>query len=113
MDGMLYITSADQAHINRICGDVDYWARTLQNTDERLMPQELLIAYTKNLLWYWVKPYMHRGRIKCMATLEHALKQISNRVLSEEWQDMETRMVIIRMFHDVGYGVQYQAMYRL
>lgn len=108
-----YITSADQFHINRMCGDVDYWARTCKNTDERLMPAALLIGYTKNLLWYWEKPYMHRGRIKCMATLEHALKQISNRVLSEEWQDMETRMVIIRLFHEAGYGVQYPAMYRL
>ena len=113
VSGMLYVTAADVHHINRICGDVDYWFRACQKTDDRLMPPELLIGYTKNLLWYWRKPYMHRGRIKCMATLEHALKQISNRVLAEEWQDMETRMTIIRMMHDAGYGVQYPAAYRL
>lgn len=108
-----YITSADQFHINRICSDVNYWALTYQNTDELFMPPELLIGYAKVLLRYWTRPYMHRNKIKCMVNLERALKQISNRVLSEEWQDMETRMVIIRMMHDAGYGVQYPAMYRL
>lgn len=105
-----YIHSSDIEHISRIHSEVKWWKAAFFSWNkihikmyERAMPPYLLVAYTHNLLEYRNIDFKTSDSAKTIRKINTALEMISEVVMHELYQDIETRMQIINLFHRYGY----------
>ena len=114
------ITTADYEHIHRIETEINWWAASCEGwcgfsdyakiERDRVLPAYLLIAYTQNILNYWKKTFGYsvfvnkaRGAKHVKRMILGILGTIEETVMRADFEDMELRATIIRMYHDAGY----------
>ena len=116
------ISTADYEHIHRIETEINWWAASCEGwcgfsdyaeiERERVLPAYLLIAYTQNILNYWKMNFgypvfadIHRakGGKTTKRMILGILGTIEETVMRSDFEDMELRATILRMYHDAGY----------
>lgn len=113
---MAEMTVADYWHIQRVNTEVKWWANSYNETwdnavRERILPPYLLTAYIQDIFdhyWGYDKYYQFyvRGGLGAKSTKKlilETLNIIADTVMRPDFDDMELRMQIMRMYHDAGY----------
>ena len=106
MTNMAVLTSADVDHIMRITNDIDHWdhfRKINQTGSALLMPDYLLVAYAKNILLYREEKRLSARSFQLGKIIEKALNKIYRVVMSNDFENIEIRMEIIRIYHDADF----------
>lgn len=116
----VHITSADYEHIHRIETEINWWAASCEGwcgcsdyakiERDRVLPAYLLIAYTQNILDYWKMYFEYPVFVNTTSGAKSTKKMnlgilgtIEETVMRADFEDMELRATILRMYHDAGY----------
>ena len=89
-----------------VTNDIDHWDhfRKINRTGSTLlMPDYRLIAYAKNILLYREEKRLSARSFQLGEIIEKALNKIYHVVMSDDFENIEIRMEIIRIYHDAGF----------
>ena len=115
MEEPLYVTSEDVAHVYRVKKEVEKWCSHYKKK-QNIIPDYLLIAYTKHLIELSKVHCSWRYNISALK-YKHAISDtlvlIEETVMQPDFQNMEMRMEIIRLYHDADYSTAGQYQIRL